>query len=46
MENSRSGAYNKLPAYTKMIDEKTEVSIFQDVMYATTTIIVEGIIND
>lgn len=46
IEKSRTGAYDLLPAYTRMIDEQTSVSVLDDTMYATTIITIEGIIND
>lgn len=46
MTKSKEGAYELLPQYEHLIDEKTVVSVFEDSMCATTTITVEGIIND
>ena len=46
IESSRAGAYELLPTYTKMIDEHTEVALVSDALYATTSITVEGVIND
>ena len=46
IESSRLGAYEMLPSYTKIIDEHTEINVVSDSMYASTTITVEGVIND
>lgn len=46
IESSRAGAYELLPTYTKMIDEHTKVALVSDALYATTSITVEGVIND
>ncbi len=46
IERSRLEAENNLIDYTTRLDEKTEVNIVLDTMYACTTITLQGLIND
>jgi len=46
IEKSRLEAENNLIDYTTRLDEKTEVNVVLDTMYACTTITLQGLIND